>query len=164
MPTKIEWSQVADWSGYKVSSIGQVYSLKSNKILKPMTAKSGHLYVYLYDGSGFSKKVYIHQIVLRSFGFYSKENEECRHLNGNPKDNRLENLQWGTRQENVDDRRRHGRMPIPHKSKFTKLSQDDIPIIRRMKSKKSSRFVANIFKTSHTTIQKIWRNERWKGY
>jgi hypothetical protein len=33
---------------------------------------------------------------------------ECRHLNGNPLDARLENLAWGTRAENYADRRGHG--------------------------------------------------------
>lgn len=32
----------------------------------------------------------------------------CRHLNGNPYDNRLENLAWGTPSENMLDKVRHG--------------------------------------------------------
>lgn len=31
---------------------------------------------------------------------------ECRHLNGNPVDNRLENLCWGTHSENEYDKHR----------------------------------------------------------
>jgi hypothetical protein len=34
---------------------------------------------------------------------------ECRHLDGNPANNRLENLAWGTDKENGQDRIRHGR-------------------------------------------------------
>lgn len=34
---------------------------------------------------------------------------EIRHLNGDPADNRAENLAWGTRKENAVDKERHGR-------------------------------------------------------
>jgi hypothetical protein len=129
-----------------------------------MSNESGHLYVYLYDGHGNSKKVFVHHAVLNTFVGQRKEGMECRHLNGNPQDNSLNNLRWGTRKQNSNDRWRHGTMPIPHKSEFTKLNPKDIPKIRKMKGQKSSRKVAELFKTSHTTIQKIWRNERWKGY
>jgi hypothetical protein len=33
----------------------------------------------------------------------------ARHLDGNPQNNALANLAWGTRQENWEDRRSHGR-------------------------------------------------------
>jgi hypothetical protein len=34
---------------------------------------------------------------------------QVRHLNGDPFDNRLENLAWGTARDNAEDRMRHGR-------------------------------------------------------
>jgi len=37
-----------------------------------------------------------------------KPGEVCRHLNGNPHDNRLDNLSWGTPSENMLDKARHG--------------------------------------------------------
>ena len=64
-----------------------------------------------------------------------------------------------------DDKWKHGTMPIPHKSKFTKLKPEDIPIIRKKhQDGLSCRRISNIFKTSHTTIIKIIKNERWRGY
>lgn len=60
--------------------------------------------------------------------------------------------------------RRHAANRIPHKSKFTKLKPEDIPIIRAFRDRESSRHVAAIFGTSHTTILKIWQGKRWKGY
>ena len=159
-----EWVEIPGYSEYFVSIDGQIYSTKTKKIMKQMENESGHLYVYLYDGRGNNKKVFVHRALLRGFVGDPQENQECRHLDGNPKNNKLSNLSWGTRQQNIDDKRRHGRMPIPHESEFTKLSPTDIPTIRKLKGCKTSREVGKLFRTSHTTIQKIWRGERWKGY
>ena len=59
----------------------------------------------------------------------------CRHLNGNPLDNRLENICWGTQQENAQDAIRHGTavcLRCGERSVAAKLSNDDVTNIRRM--------------------------------
>jgi hypothetical protein len=50
----------------------------------------------------------IHRLVLLAFVGQAPKGLECRHLDGNPKNNRLENLCWGSSQEQADDRKRHG--------------------------------------------------------
>lgn len=157
------WKSIPRHEDYKVSSLGYIWSSKTDKILK-LILQEGYGHVFLYDGEGNSVKMRVHHAVLLAFIGEPLSDQECRHLNGDRSDNRLENLAWGTRLENVQDRRRHGRMPIPHESKFTRLIPQDIPVIRRLQGAYSSRTVASMFKTSHTTIQKIWRRERWKGY
>lgn len=51
---------------------------------------------------------YVHQLVLLAFIGPPPIGQEVRHLNGVASDNRLENLAYGTKKENVDDSRRHG--------------------------------------------------------
>lgn len=51
---------------------------------------------------------YLHHIVLEAFVGPRPPGMQCRHLNGNSLDNRLENLQWGTAREDNYDRVRHG--------------------------------------------------------
>jgi len=70
--------------------------------------------------------MFVHRMVLLAFVGPAPEGMKCRHLNGNPKDNRLENLCWGTSSENNRDIVRHGRHIT------SRLSNDQIREIRRM--------------------------------
>lgn len=53
-------------------------------------------------------KRFVHRLVLEAFVGKCPDKMHARHLNGNPSDNRVENLAWGTRSENMMDRVRHG--------------------------------------------------------
>jgi len=159
------WMKIPGHPSYSVSFDGQIWSDKTSRPLKPITSSDNYQHVFLYDGHGHSIKMRVHHAVLLAFVGPPESNEECRHLDGNPSNNSLTNLEWGTRQQNTDDRRRHGTMPIPHESQFTKLLPSDIPQIRILRQRGySSRAVGRMYGTSHTTILKIWRGERWKGY
>lgn len=167
MKNKIGWcdmKEIEGYSGYFVSKNGDVYSSKSIKSLKPIKKNTGYLYVFLYNHSG-GKKHYIHLLVLNAFRGKKTNGYESRHLDGNNQNNRIDNLEWGTKQDNANDKRKHGTMPIPHESKFTKLKPEDIPTIRKNhQNGLSCRKISIIFETSHTTIIKIIKNERWRGY
>lgn len=71
------------------------------RILRPgRFCRSGHVSVVL--GRGTHGKP-VHQLVLLTFVGPAPEGLEVRHINGNPSDNRLENLFYGTRTENIID-------------------------------------------------------------
>jgi hypothetical protein len=102
------WKSIPGYEGcYEISDQGQVRSFQrypQGRILRPGRMPSGHLSVAL--GRGNSQCV--HKLVLLAFVGVAPDKHECRHLNGNPADNRLENLCWGTRSENINDAVRHG--------------------------------------------------------
>lgn len=104
------WKVVPGHEGYAVSNMGRVKSLRrvierknnsprvvSERILRPGPNKSGHLTVALGRG----KTMLVHHLVLltfvgpRPFGF------DSLHLDHDPKNNRLNNLKYGTRSENL---------------------------------------------------------------
>lgn len=101
-----EWKDVVGYEGlYMVSNYGNVISLKYKKrrLLKFNLNGSGYYQVDLYkDGKRNMKRVHI--LVSESF-FQHKPNKGhdivVNHINGNPLDNRLENLELTTQSVNV---------------------------------------------------------------
>lgn len=89
-------------TGYLVTSSGQVIGPRG--ILKPWVgSRSGHLRVDLPG-----RRAYVHHLVMEAFVGPRPDGIETRHLNGDPADNRLSNLVYGTKAENTKDSVRHG--------------------------------------------------------
>ena len=110
-----EWRPVPGYEGrYEVSNLGRVrYSVI--RIVKPIPIKNGYLSVSMRDSEGKKKTHLIHRLVLSTFTGPCPEGLEARHLNDKNTDNRLDNLEWGTRLQNVKDRFRNrgGRYKSP---------------------------------------------------
>ncbi|KKN48933.1 hypothetical protein LCGC14_0647920 [marine sediment metagenome] len=105
----------------------------------------------------------VHRLVLETYIGPCPKGMECRHLNGNPSDNRLENLAWGTHQENQVDRRSHGTACLGEENGNSKLTNNQVKRIRYLYHKKSQglREIARIFKVTHRTISLIIKKETW---
>ena len=86
------------------STVGNVW-----RQLKPRCRKDSRKIVTLIAGDGSSKTFLVARLMLYCFkGPPSSDKPECRHLNGNPADDRPENLEWGNRVEQYEDMVRHG--------------------------------------------------------
>lgn len=88
---------------------------------------------------------------------------ECRHLDGNPANNRLLNLKWGTRTENVHDSMLHGTKPIGELHSCAILRAADIPVIRLRCRTESCAIVAASYGVSKGAIQAIRDGITWKS-
>jgi len=159
------WKPIQDFAGYFVSHDGRVLSVKRGYgwLLSPIKRKrSGHLYVFLYRDRQMYKK-YIHELVLTAWHRKPLPGEEARHLNGNSQGNRLENLAWGTRQDNADDRVKHGKSPYGENSPMHKLTEAQVLDIRTRVATTSLRSLAREFGVSHTCIRRAANGMNW-GY
>jgi hypothetical protein len=76
------------------------------QILKPRSFK-GYLRLTLRCGP-ISRCVFVHRLVLEAFVGPMPPGAVSRHLNGDPTDNRIENLAYGSQSENQLDAIRHG--------------------------------------------------------
>lgn len=116
------WRPVVGFEGlYEVSELGGVRSLArivhysgrftrrhAARTLRAGIGERRHLLVALQRDK-FRKTGWIHRLVLEAFVGPCPEGMQCRHLDGDPANNRLSNLKWGTPKENQADRERHGR-------------------------------------------------------
>lgn len=74
--------------------------------IQPYTHASGHRRVRLYR-DGIHHR-YVHRMVLEAFIGACPPDHECCHRDGDPANNNVENLYWGTASDNTQDRVRHG--------------------------------------------------------
>lgn len=108
------WKDIPGYEGvYSVSNYGRVKSYKrfgsSGGILKPrVKSDTGHLRVSL-SSSGRVSDFLIHRLVLTAFVRTPEDWEQGLHGNGDPTDNRLWNLRWGSSSENHADMLSHNR-------------------------------------------------------
>ena len=102
------WKVIPGYVGqYEVSDQGRVRSFRRNlqgRVLKPGRMPAGHMSVAL----GRKNSQCVHKLVLLAFVGAAPARHECLHINGVPNDNRLINLRWGTRSENMKDAYAHG--------------------------------------------------------
>lgn len=97
--------------GYYVSEDGQVFSGKRGAFrqLKSWANEHGHRKLRLSVG-GEGVTEYVHRLVAITFiGPPPEIHHEIRHLDGDPTNNAVWNLAWGTHKENMQDAVRHGR-------------------------------------------------------
>lgn len=95
---------------YRVSNCGRVQSRKSGEWRDIQASKDqgGYTYVNLRLWKKKSKLFRVHVLVMLAFIGPRPPGLYVCHDNGDPADNRLENLKYATPKENSADRKRHG--------------------------------------------------------
>lgn len=124
-------------SSYEISDLGRARSIRRlvgregaeywqpEKLLKPQADTHGYFRVSCSVRSVVTFK-YIHQAVLEAFVRPRNDGEECRHRNGDHTDNRLTNLTYGTKADNMQDALKHGTFPILERRPGAKLTRHQV--------------------------------------
>ena len=100
----MRWAPIPGFDGYEASDEGFIRSARG--VLNPWLSH-GYAQVSLRrDGRTYKRSV--HRLVLLAFVGGGEGLDSC-HRDGDKSNNRLTNLYWGTRSENIRDQVRHGR-------------------------------------------------------
>lgn len=123
---------------YTVSRCGRVFSLPrirkcegrsdfriNGRELRAGTTKAGYKMVAL--GRGNCR--YVHRLVAESFLGPCPDGLEVCHNDGNPANNHISNLRYGTRKENTEDSRRHGTMRVGEDRHTSKLTEAQVAAV-----------------------------------
>lgn len=132
--TTEEWRVIPGWDGrYEVSDMGRVRALRRTqrtasgalgtwkpRIMKRTPDACGRCSVMLSrpPASGQARRdarrqAMVGVFVLEAFVGPRPPGHECCHINGDCSDDRLVNLRWGTRADNVADAMQHGTLRTP---------------------------------------------------
>jgi hypothetical protein len=85
---------------YQVSNLGNVYSVRRDKILKQNTKRNGYNQVVLQNG-GIKKDCLVHRLVAIAFLEKPEGKNFVNHKDLNKTNNNVENLEWCTDSENI---------------------------------------------------------------
>ena len=160
------WKDIPGYEGkYQASSLGRIRSLDrqvgtpglvggkfmKGRVLRPGPTKSGHLYVVLGHGATGTP---VHQLIARTFIGPRPDGTEVCHNDGDPTNNRIENLRYDTRTNNILDVYKAGK-------RWRKLSLEDVKAILNEPPTVTGVALAKKYGVSQTTISRV-RLRRYK--
>lgn len=165
----IDYRTVSGFPAYRIGRDGTCQTLWRRRTIgtewrdyRAVKLKNGYMRISLCDGTGTKKQVYVHSLVLELFVGPRPDGADACHSNGNPLDNRVENLRWDSRKENLKDRERHGTVNRGSRNGQSRLSEGDVASIRTMiAAGERTSVIAKSFGVSPSTISGIKSGHRW---
>ena len=154
-----EWRQIPDFSGYEISNLGRVRSIRhslfgSPKLLSPAKNQGGYIFVNLYKDS--KRHVFkIHRLVAITFiGLPTLLNSIVHHKDGDKTNNKLNNLEWSNTSANI---------MASDITNGRKLNINDVKEIRKLAdSGITQRAIAKMFNVRPQAISKIILRQIWR--
>jgi len=150
---------------YWISNMGEILSYKSGgkKILKGRPTHKGYLRVALkIDGE--VKDYTIHRLVAINFISNPDDLPEINHKDGIKSNNHVDNLEWVTSSENLQDAYDTGLREKPKGMKHPKrkLSASQVKYIRQSNAKGTE--LAKMFEVTKSAIYHIRKNRTWTEF
>jgi hypothetical protein len=171
---RVEWRDIPGTGGaYEVSSAGQVRSkdrsgtdkrgrprFRAGRLLRPgVTNEYEYVNIRLAGRHG-SRKV--HDLVTAAFIGPKPDGMQVRHLDGDRRNNNVDNLAYGTPKENMADAIAHGTVPRGQSHKLSKLTDNLVAEARLMRQGGITYgALADRFGVSEGVIRKAVVGETW---
>lgn len=158
------WKDIEGYEGlYQISNLGRVkslfrtYTTKSKnqftefimthkvneKIIKQSVNKMGYYQVCLYNKEK-KKNMLVHRLIAEAFIPNPENKPTVNHIDGNTKNNSLNNLEWATMQEQIN----HSVNVLNHKRVITKKCRDKQIQLHERQVKRSDGIIYKSIKTA----------------
>jgi hypothetical protein len=154
---------IPDYPGYYARSDGAIL----RTVLVPLAQtpdKEGYATVMALKKNGTRPLAkHVHQLMMMAFHPSKPPDMETRHKDNDRMNPSLDNLHWGTSQDNADDRNSSGRTACGEKIHRAKLSDEKVrDIRRRYRNGEGQQSLAAAYKIDATVISRIVRRLAWK--
>ena len=161
------WKDIPGYEGrYQVSDQGRVWSVwRGGRVSKPCVHRDGYLWVRLcFDGV--DKMQFVHRLVAVAFLPSVAGKDEVNHQDLDKKNNRVTNLEWASRSDNMRHAAAAGLVPAPDnsgtKNGMAKLDETKVRQIRSMRVVATQENIAVLFGVSRRAVGQILSGKRWK--
>lgn len=154
--------QIPGYDKYQVTKDGKVWSDRTQKFLSAKKNKHGYLIVALYQNG--RHEIGVHRLVMWTYVGPQRGSIEVLHKNGVRHDNRLSNLEYGTRSDNAKDRVAHGNnfQTKGERNGRAKLTQEQVTEIkRRLTNGEKPSKIAPDYGVKKLTIERIRNGSSW---
>lgn len=121
-PLDEHWKPVVGFPNYEVSNLGRVRN-RNGYVLKLKFDRRCDYYLACLSAYPKVHERAVHQLVMHAFVGPQAKGIEVRHLNGIATDNRVTNLAYGTKADNMQDAIRHGTFPVLEQRPGSKLTR-----------------------------------------
>ena len=147
---------------YEVSTDGHIRNAKTKRVLREFPGKDQYLRIQ-FDG----KTRLVHRAIAEAFIPNPNNLPEVNHKDGNKANNSVGNLEWCTRNENLQHAYIHGlRTAKGTNNARCKLSEDDVSYIKkyyiRGDKKYGAKALAARFGVAHQTICAVISGQNWR--
>jgi len=143
------WKDIKGYEGlYRISNYGNVFNIIKNNLQNKYLKGRGVYYnVVSLNKNKHNTQFLVHRLVLMHFGRMPLPGEESNHIDFNPLNNRIDNLEWVTSSQNSLHSREHmSKAKQGEKHPLSKVTdQQAVEIKRLRKQKVRHRKIAEMF-------------------
>lgn len=156
------WKVVEDFPKYEVSNLGRVRHIKSGRIKRPPIDSLGYYSTVLCnnDRPVKQKTKRVHRLVAEAF--LPNRSHQVNHIDCDKLNNNVMNLEWCTTQENTAHAVANGRFRKGSECPFSKLTQSDVDLIKKLQYDISGSELSRIFGVKRSTICDIIKGRTWR--